>query len=250
VRREDYHDAIRARLIDASNGNIDALADISPIRALIEQGCDLDADILPTVAGTVPELPRPLKNWGAKWLAQDILTARDRRLFSLVDARPAYAPLQPKVIAALLSAGATEEMISGAFQILGACTTRTIGRPRKYKNRAECDRAYKRRKKEREKTREDILARLYDAAQWQIELAPTSRRSLPSSTRAEPRRVPFDEARTVPRDEFVPMHGRQSSGARRSLNFRHGTTRSHVKQSDTHRPESVEQPRRFCGEAV
>jgi hypothetical protein len=35
--------------------------------------------------------------------------------------------------------------------------------------------------KQREKTYEDILARLYDAAQWQIELAPTSRRSLPSS---------------------------------------------------------------------
>jgi hypothetical protein len=59
---------LRARLIDASNGNIDALADISPILALIEQGCDLEADILPVIAREVPELPRPLKNWGAPWL--------------------------------------------------------------------------------------------------------------------------------------------------------------------------------------
>jgi hypothetical protein len=65
--------------------------------------------------------------------------------------------LQPQVIAALLTAGVTEEMIAGARQILGACTIRTVGRPRKYKNRAECDRAYKLRKKEREKTRKKIL---------------------------------------------------------------------------------------------
>jgi hypothetical protein len=45
---------LRARLIDASNGNIDPLADISPIRALIapirallHQGCDLEADVVP-----------------------------------------------------------------------------------------------------------------------------------------------------------------------------------------------------------
>ena len=63
---------------------------------------------------------------------------------------------------------------------------------------------------QREKTCEDILARLYDAAQWQIEFAPTSRRSLPSSTRAEPRGVPFDEARTVPRDDFVPWSSKAS----------------------------------------
>jgi hypothetical protein len=59
------------RLIDASNGNIDALADISPIRGLIEQGRDLEADILPIVARELPELPRPLKNWGAPWLVRE-----------------------------------------------------------------------------------------------------------------------------------------------------------------------------------
>jgi hypothetical protein len=50
---------LRVRLIDASNGNIDALADISPIRALLEQGRDLEADILPVIAREVPKLPRP-----------------------------------------------------------------------------------------------------------------------------------------------------------------------------------------------
>jgi hypothetical protein len=71
---------LRVRLIDASNGNFDALSDISPIRALLEQGCDLEADILPIVAREVPELPRPLKNWGAPWLVRDILAARDLRV--------------------------------------------------------------------------------------------------------------------------------------------------------------------------
>jgi hypothetical protein len=75
--------------------------------------------------------------------------------------------LQPKVITALLSAGVTEEMIAGAHQILGACTTRTIGRPRKYKNRAERDRAYRERRKARVETRPmvpSLKGRLVDAA--------------------------------------------------------------------------------------
>jgi hypothetical protein len=77
--------------------------------------------------------------------------------------------LQPKVIAALLSAGATEEMISGAHQILGIAPSRPGGRPRKYKNRAECDRAYRERRKQREKTRDDLLTRLHEAAHWKID---------------------------------------------------------------------------------
>ena len=52
---------LRVRLIDASNGNIDPLSDISPIRSLIEQGCDLELDVLPIVAREIPDLPRPLK---------------------------------------------------------------------------------------------------------------------------------------------------------------------------------------------
>jgi hypothetical protein len=31
------------------------------------------------VARELPDLPRPLKNWGAPWLVRDILAARDQR---------------------------------------------------------------------------------------------------------------------------------------------------------------------------
>jgi hypothetical protein len=57
--------SLRPRLIGASNGNCDPQADIGPIRDLIKQGCDLEADVLPIVAREIPILPRPLKNWGA-----------------------------------------------------------------------------------------------------------------------------------------------------------------------------------------
>ena len=40
----------------------------------------LEADILPTVARVVPELPRPLRGWGVQWLTQEIIAARERRL--------------------------------------------------------------------------------------------------------------------------------------------------------------------------
>jgi hypothetical protein len=54
---------LRTRLL--AHGNFDLSASIEPIRMLIAQGCDLERDILPVVASRVPELPRPLKNWGA-----------------------------------------------------------------------------------------------------------------------------------------------------------------------------------------
>jgi hypothetical protein len=52
-------------LFVAAHGNVDPDAHIGTILALIEQGCDPEADILPVIAREVPELPRPLKNWGA-----------------------------------------------------------------------------------------------------------------------------------------------------------------------------------------
>jgi hypothetical protein len=58
-------DHLQRRLLEAAQGHFDPAADISPIRALIEQGCDLEADVVPIVARELPELPRPLKNWGA-----------------------------------------------------------------------------------------------------------------------------------------------------------------------------------------
>jgi hypothetical protein len=71
---------LRACLEGVAAGHFDPAADVEPIRALLDQGCDLEADILPTVARTVPELPRPLKKWGAPWLVRDILAAREQRL--------------------------------------------------------------------------------------------------------------------------------------------------------------------------
>ena len=66
--RDEMRDEIpdlRGRLEEAGQGHFDADADIAPIRALLDQGCDLEADILPIFARELPELPRPLKNWGA-----------------------------------------------------------------------------------------------------------------------------------------------------------------------------------------
>jgi hypothetical protein len=44
---------LRGRLEEAGHGNFDE-SDIGPILDLIDQGCDLEADILPTVARMVP----------------------------------------------------------------------------------------------------------------------------------------------------------------------------------------------------
>jgi hypothetical protein len=59
------------------------------IRALLDKGCDLEADVLPTVARTVPALLHPLKSWGAQWLVREILDARERRLHPKDAAREA-----------------------------------------------------------------------------------------------------------------------------------------------------------------
>jgi hypothetical protein len=81
---------LRNRLLDVAHGNFDLSSDIAPIRALIDQGCDLKADVVPIVARELPELPRPLKNWGSPSLVRDILAARDQRLAGQpVEAPPA-----------------------------------------------------------------------------------------------------------------------------------------------------------------
>ena len=52
--------------IAAAMGNVDPLCwDTGPIAELLDQGCDLDLDVLPTVAGLVPGLARPLRSWDA-----------------------------------------------------------------------------------------------------------------------------------------------------------------------------------------
>jgi hypothetical protein len=56
---------IRGRLHGAARGHVEPELNVEPIRCLLDRGCDLEADILPTVARTVPELTRPLKRWAA-----------------------------------------------------------------------------------------------------------------------------------------------------------------------------------------
>jgi hypothetical protein len=63
---------IRVRLDEAAKWHIEPELDVEPIRS--------DTDILRTVARTVPELPRPLKSWGAQWLVREIMAAPDQRL--------------------------------------------------------------------------------------------------------------------------------------------------------------------------
>jgi hypothetical protein len=53
------------RLEEASRGHFDPAADISRIRALLDQGCDLEADIVPTVARTCPSYRVPSSVGGA-----------------------------------------------------------------------------------------------------------------------------------------------------------------------------------------
>ena len=79
ARRPPDADLLQA-LYRAAEGHADPDADIAPIAALLDQGCDLEKDILPIVPREVPELPRPLKNWGAQWRVREILAAREQRL--------------------------------------------------------------------------------------------------------------------------------------------------------------------------
>jgi hypothetical protein len=70
---------IHGRVTVAARGNVEPGLTVAPIFALIKEGCDLEADVLPVVAQTVAELPRPLRSW-AKWLVEEILRAREGRL--------------------------------------------------------------------------------------------------------------------------------------------------------------------------
>jgi hypothetical protein len=102
---------LRERLLTAAQGHVDLTATVEPIRALLDQGCDLEADILPTVAREVPELPRPLRNLGSASsanphaaagllkVAQDStddaadVAAAIERTVSMIAERPKLAPI-------------------------------------------------------------------------------------------------------------------------------------------------------------
>jgi hypothetical protein len=87
--------SLKELLVNAARGNVDRAADVLTIRAMLDKGCDLEADVLPVVARTVPELPRPLKNWGAQWLLQEILAARDKREVAREPPREPPEPPEP-----------------------------------------------------------------------------------------------------------------------------------------------------------
>jgi hypothetical protein len=78
-------DELLDRLIAAANGNVvrDApgILDLTPIRALIAAGCDLEDDILPVIKefATYPERP-PFRFWERDWLLDPIRKRRDDRL--------------------------------------------------------------------------------------------------------------------------------------------------------------------------
>jgi hypothetical protein len=47
--------SLKGLLVDAAAWNVDPSSDIAPIRGLLDQGCDLEADVVPTVGRTVRE---------------------------------------------------------------------------------------------------------------------------------------------------------------------------------------------------
>jgi hypothetical protein len=103
IRDKTRHtgDDLLQALCRAGRGNFDISASFEPIRALLDQGCDLEADVVPIVAREVPELPRPLKNWGAPWLVREILAAREQRLAGhRVEAPPPARRTRPPTEAA------------------------------------------------------------------------------------------------------------------------------------------------------
>ena len=63
--REDRRVAsLKGLLVDAARWNVDREADVAPIRALLDQGCDLEADVVPTVARTNPRTAQPVGRLG------------------------------------------------------------------------------------------------------------------------------------------------------------------------------------------
>jgi len=69
-------DALRARMVDAACGNVEAdspgIRNLQPVRAWMAEGFDLDRHILPAVAGLVAPYKDPLRTWRAGWLRDEI----------------------------------------------------------------------------------------------------------------------------------------------------------------------------------
>jgi hypothetical protein len=80
----------------AANGNIQpACTDVEPIRDLLQQGCDLDLDILPAVRDLLTDpIQPPLKRWSVPWLAAEIVRRQDERTGHVTPARARAAPVR------------------------------------------------------------------------------------------------------------------------------------------------------------
>jgi hypothetical protein len=124
----------KKELFDAAEGHVDPAADIGPIEALLDQGCNFELDVLPTVARTVPELPRPLKNWGAPWRRQ-----REGRRGTRVG--PRRSDTEPRPADAPASTFAPRLQARGK-RGLPCLPSEPPGRPRIYKNAKEADHAF------------------------------------------------------------------------------------------------------------
>jgi hypothetical protein len=71
----------RSLPVDALPGPFDIAAQPRPLGQHIDEHpqCLQRADVVPSVAREVPDLPRPLKNRRAPWLVREILAAREQR---------------------------------------------------------------------------------------------------------------------------------------------------------------------------
>lgn len=73
--------ALLAKLKQVAHGNVHpAATNTSAIAALLDQGCDLDLDVLPAVRHLLADpLQPPLRRWHAPWLVAEIVRRRDAR---------------------------------------------------------------------------------------------------------------------------------------------------------------------------
>lgn len=73
-----------ARLREAGKGNIDetstGILNLAPLLGLVANGADVDLDILPAIANSVPRLKKPLRSWAVSWLHEEISEWRANRL--------------------------------------------------------------------------------------------------------------------------------------------------------------------------
>jgi hypothetical protein len=89
-------DDLLVKLLDAAGGNVHPTAtDTSPIAAHLEQGCDLDLDVLPAVHDLLTDpLQPPLKRWDLSWLTAEITRRRDERTGHVTPAPARAAPVR------------------------------------------------------------------------------------------------------------------------------------------------------------